>query len=374
MGIGVAALALLWALARSDGFVEGAYARHVGFQLSRALSVISGVVPLSLAEIAIGAAIAAALVAFVLAIVGVVRQRRSLLNVVANGALRALVGAAIVGPVFYLTWGLHYARAPLPDRLAWPAPAAVVDPQESARQTEEIALFTQQLVDATNAAYRQAVGSDDAGGASQVHDRQQLDAALDAGYTRVQTRLRLDAPLAASRGRAKPLVASLLMNHLGLTGFYFPFTGEANYNRLMPAADLPHTIAHEKAHQRGIAREDEASFLGFLACIMSDDPYVRYSGYLFGQLQLLSELFGRDRVRARTLAALRVKGVQRDLEYMRSFWAQYEGAASAVSSAINNTYLRSQGDRRGIAAYAASRNLIVRYARVTGALVPPTAR
>ncbi len=81
------------------------------------------------------------------------------------------------------------------------------------------------------------------------------------------------------------------MNHLGIVGIHFPWTGEADYNYTVPAFQLPHAIAHEKAHRRGVASEDEANFIGYLANALSDAPYARCSGFLFAQRQLLGELW-----------------------------------------------------------------------------------
>jgi hypothetical protein len=266
--------------------------------------------------------------------------------------------------LFYLLWGLNYARAPLPARLGWMPIDRPVNGEESEVQTEEIAVLTRQLVAATNENYRLFAGSDDLGYPTvRLTGMTPLDETLEAAFPRVQQQLGLEPGFAARRGPAKPLSASILLNHLQLGGFYFPWTGEANFNRLMPSATLPHAVAHEKAHQRGIAREDEANFIGYLACAMSDDAYTRYSGYLFAQQQLLGELVRRDLPRARDLAGLRSNGVLRDLEFIRDFWKQYEGRAARVSEQVNNSYLRSQGERRGIGAYAASRSLIVLFAR-----------
>jgi hypothetical protein len=81
------------------------------------------------------------------------------------------------------------------------------------------------------------------------------------------------------------------MTWLSVAGFYSPFTAETDFNREQPAWDLPFSMAHEKAHQRGYAREDEASLIGFLACIDASDPFVRYSGYLHS-LKVLTALRG----------------------------------------------------------------------------------
>ena len=43
---------------------------------------------------------------------------------------------------------------------------------------------------------------------------------------------------------------------------------------------MPSTICHELAHLKGFIFEDDANFIGFLACITSDDPFFRYSGYM----------------------------------------------------------------------------------------------
>ena len=50
----------------------------------------------------------------------------------------------------------------------------------------------------------------------------------------------------------------------------------------MPYYNIPHTICHELSHLKGFMREDEANFIGYLACIGSDSPDFRYSGYLTG--------------------------------------------------------------------------------------------
>jgi hypothetical protein len=362
----VACLAALWGLAQSPAFVD-IYARTVGARIARGLSAITGVVPMSLAEILIGGALVSVIVRSIALVVQAIRGTRRLLNALAAAVLPIATAASVVVAFFYLAWGLNYARAPLADRLGWPPIERPADDRQNRQLADEIAGLAGQLVDATNANYRQFAGRDDLERPSVRSDASPaLDAVLESAYAGVQRRLGLEPAFAAARGRAKPIFASELMNELRLGGFYFPWTGEANYNRLEPASTLPHTIAHEKAHQRGIALEDEANFIGYLVCITSDDPYARYSGYLFAQRQLLNELAVRDLAGARALIARRLAGVQRDVDFSRAFWARYEGAASRVSERVNNTYLRSQGERRGTAAYAASKSLIVLFARHNG--------
>ncbi len=94
--------------------------------------------------------------------------------------------------------------------------------------------------------------------------------------------------------RAKPLIFDEVMSSAHLLGIYTFFTGEANINDGYPDYNTPFTTAHEFAHQRGIIREDEANFIAFAVCIRSDNPYIRYSGYLNMYEYTISALYRTD--------------------------------------------------------------------------------
>lgn len=78
----------------------------------------------------------------------------------------------------------------------------------------------------------------------------------------------------------KAVKNSFFMSQQYLMGVYFPFTMEANYNDEMYSLNAPDTVCHELAHTKGYIREDEASFIAFLACDGSDNIDYRYSGYI----------------------------------------------------------------------------------------------
>ena len=81
-------LGALWALSRSPAFVENDYARGISLQVGRALSIVSGLVPASLAEIALASLVTYALVAIAVVTIHLVRRERSIVNVVLSGGLR----------------------------------------------------------------------------------------------------------------------------------------------------------------------------------------------------------------------------------------------------------------------------------------------
>jgi len=80
----------------------------------------------------------------------------------------------------------------------------------------------------------------------------------------------------------KSMLYSWLMSITGYSGMYFALTGEAMINTNPPGVYMPVTIAHEHAHQLGIFAEDEASFVGILASITSDNIAFQYAGYMSG--------------------------------------------------------------------------------------------
>ena len=80
--------------------------------------------------------------------------------------------------------------------------------------------------------------------------------------------------------KPKAVVNSFFMSQQYLMGIYFPFTMEANYNDEMYPLNLPDTVCHELAHTKGFIREDEANFIGFLACYESGNVEYQYSGYI----------------------------------------------------------------------------------------------
>lgn len=152
---------------------------------------------------------------------------------------------------------------------------------------------------------------------------------------------------------------SHLMTVTNYTGFYFPFTGEAHINTQPPAALLPATIAHEMAHQRGIASEQEANFIAILACTESGNDAYAYSGWLFGFLHLGNALYRHDPDTYYALASRLPDGVWSDLRANDAFWAQYDTRAAQVSETMYDGLLKSYGQSLGVQSYGAVVDLLI---------------
>ena len=163
---------------------------------------------------------------------------------------------------------------------------------------------------------------------------------------------------------------SRLMSQFNYTGFYFPYTGEATLNIDPPDAPLPSTIAHEMAHQRGVASEQEANFVAILACVESGNAAYEYSGWLFGFIHLGNALYRWDADTYFSLAAQLPEEVWADLEANRAYWAQFETKAAEVSDKVYDTMLKSYGQSMGVQSYGAVVDLLLAW-YLEGGFAPP---
>lgn len=165
--------------------------------------------------------------------------------------------------------------------------------------------------------------------------------------------------------RLKPVMLSRAMSYTHITGVYSFFTGEANINVDFPDYTIPYTAAHELAHQRGIARENEANFVAYLVCIESDDAYIRYSAYLNLYEYVVSALYKADRELYSEVLGKLATSVRAELRAYSNFFERYrDSVASEVSGAVNNTYLTIQGTA-GTESYGMVVDLAVAYYKST---------
>jgi len=166
--------------------------------------------------------------------------------------------------------------------------------------------------------------------------------------------------LAARRPLLRRAFLSPALSRLGISGIYSPFTAEAHVNGEVAPWLLPFTAAHELAHYRGFAREDEANFIAWQVLRRCPEPALAYSGTLAATAHLLAQL-GRDDPAA--LEALRGRlhaDVAADLEANRAFWrARRTPVVTDLARSSNDAYLRSQGQPEGLRSYGRMVDLLI---------------
>jgi hypothetical protein len=336
------------------------YGAGVGPWIALALSRATGWIPFPAAEVLLAGGVAGYLFLAARACLQLVRRRRRLRNALGGAALRVAADAGLVATLFYVLWGFNYARPPLGERLGLPAGTGA--------DTTEIAALARQEIRATNAAYLAIHGVPDAGVPTSIEESPSvLRRGLEEGWRGAVEELDLPASLALARGPVKRFVPDDFPSHVGISGFYFPWTGEAVVDAGEPALLLPFDMQHEKAHQRGAAPENEASFLGWMAATRSPDPYVAYAGHAMAQLTFVGILARQDRPAARALVAYRLPGVERDIRDYADYLQRVEvRVAAEASRTMNNAYLRANQVPGGIASYGRVARLLVAWSRAHG--------
>jgi hypothetical protein len=327
--------------------VERYYSRQLYPPIIRVLSLINGIVAFSIAELmlyVLAASLAGTLLSQAIA---VYRRHKSVVRVLRTDllVLAWILGSAMLG--FLLLWGLNYQREPLGASLG----LAGRDASDEQRK-----MISEAIVSEVNSNYAASHFNSD-GSPATPPGRTQLYELIEAAYEQ--------EPLLADVawkwfGPPKPVYASGLLSRLGVSGFYMPFTGEPNFNAAQPDFDLPYVIAHEKAHQRGFAYEDEANFIAFLVCVNSTNPYLRYSGYLNG-LKVVGAFAGSDPAYYKNLFARIGEGPRKDLRARAEFWSRYRGRTQSVAYKINDTYLKANRISSGTRNYSEDIALIVGY-------------
>ncbi len=156
-------------------------------------------------------------------------------------------------------------------------------------------------------------------------------------------------------------------NYLGFSGYYNPFTCEAQVNTTIPRFVQPFTTCHEIGHQLGYAKEEEANFSGFLATKSSLDPAFRYSVYVDLYLYSASALYGLDSASFIPYREKLKPAVRQDLRDLKAFYQQYQNPLEPIIHKIYGKYLKANRQPQGINSYDEVVGLAIGYYRKYGA-------
>lgn len=167
--------------------------------------------------------------------------------------------------------------------------------------------------------------------------------------------------LAGPQVSVKPIACSRALSYLDFTGFFFPFTGEACVNTDFPLSLFPSTVAHELAHQRGTAQEQDANFVAVLASLESGDTDYCYSACLLAYIHLGNALYDVAYDRWEAVYLSLSENVRRDMAMNRVYWQQFETPVQTVSNTVHEGLLQSYDQELGLKSYGACVDLLVNY-------------
>ena len=346
LGADLAVLGLYLALRHDRGLMNG-FADRITTPLKGALGRLCALTSLSVMELLYVLAGAAALVYVVGSVIAVVKARGRRGRRAYGALLLAADVCLTVYALFCLMWGVNYWTDSFQDRSGITAQPVAAEDLEAVT-----AYFAQQLADTADSVPR------DENGVYAV-PKEQILAESRLVYGGVTEQF----PFLDFRDTGvKAVGCSRFMSIMGFTGVYFACIGESNVNVDSPACLLPSTVAHELAHQRGIAWEQECNFLGVLASVTSGMPDYVYSGWLLGFIHLGNALYETDPEAYWAIRNALPETVSADLRDNNAYWDQFrDNVVEKVSDTVYDAALKSYGDANGMKSYSMVVELLVAY-------------
>ncbi len=348
-----AALLLQYVAALSPQTVEIQYSRNIYPVIASVFSTISGLFPFSLAEVLLAAGVIVLIVRLILcfARLGVTGPIGLWRGFVRLGAVLSLLF------FIFTLWRLNYDRLPLATDLGY----AIGTPNET-----ELTALTSQEVSAINALCPQLTW-DKNGHSEETGGFDTLKSRVNDAYGRLMAASKpTEALLPHVNATPKAVFPSSLLARFHIEGIFVPFTFEPTVDTGYPAFVLPFSIAHESAHLKGFAREDEANYWAYLATCASPDVFYQYSGHITAFIYLNNALAAVNSAAATAQTNALDSRAKADLAAYNAYTQKYESGLSEAANKLNDAYLKSQG-QKGVVSYDAFVTLLCdRYRTDTG--------
>ena len=345
-----AAFLLSYIASRYPAFAEW-YAITVYPVLSKSVNFVTSLVPFSIAELLIVLLIIGIVIYLIACIMKIIKGKGSRGKLLFLSLITPVCLASVLYFVFVLDCGINYSRYTF-------AQTSGLDVRPSSKA--ELAALCSALGDKVNVLRKEV--KTDGKSVMELNSGNIYETAKKAqtAFDKVHQQYPL---LSAGYGRPKPVISSRLMSWCNITGVFFPFTFEANVNVDVPSYSIPATMCHELSHLRGYMREDEANFIGYLACENSDDKDFQYSGDMLAFIYTYNALSAADGGAAGKVYEKLSDGVKRDLANDYAYWEQFEGPVAVAASAVNDSYLKANKQEDGVKSYGRMVDLLLAESR-----------
>lgn len=340
--IAIVAASIVTLISHSTYFVEEIYAKRVYPHIADFLRTMTGWTSVSLGDWLYVLVFLSVIAVIIRTVIFLLKDGFSWQKLAA-GVLYLVRKLANLYILFMVLWGFNYSREGIASQLKL---------SYGEYSTAELQALTSDLLQKVNTS-RRLLG-DSAEYASPDTIYKQAVRAYEA-VTHQYPFLKYRNPSIKTSTFSTPLT------YLGYTGYYNPFSGEAQVNTTVPPYYLPFIACHEMAHQLGYGDESEANFIGYLSACASGEPAFRYSAYYDLFRYANGELFSRDSVAAlanfRGLDTL----VKIDMRNARRFFSQYKSRMEPVVKFLYGEYLKANNMPQGIDTYDAVTAWLIAY-------------
>lgn len=166
----------------------------------------------------------------------------------------------------------------------------------------------------------------------------------------------------------KPSLFTPVGHFFGFTGYYNPFTGEAQVKTDIPVFLKPFVVTHEIAHQLGYAKENEANFVAFLTCKSSSNVNFLYSAYFEMYRDAIFQcMMTPNKELTENLRKNISPRVKWDVRDLRLYLLQTQNFVEPLMSSAYDKYLKLNNQPKGHATYNEVVAYLIAYMKKFGA-------
>jgi hypothetical protein len=161
----------------------------------------------------------------------------------------------------------------------------------------------------------------------------------------------------------KASIYSPFIAYLGISGYYNPFTGEAQIDRNFPNAMKPFLVSHEMAHQWGYGKEDEANFMAYLSAETSNNKSLKYASNMQTFLYANRILFQTDSIMAKEVVRKLPYRVKQEIREMYNYYNERRSPIEPIFTWVYDVFLTRHQQPQGLVTYQEVISLVIDYNR-----------
>ncbi len=327
----ILAVVVIQLLTLNSGWIEHGYSAAAYVLISKILRTLTGWVPFSIGDVLYAVLTIYLIVSIFRAIRNIRRKKKRFFSTFPF--MRYLVIALSIYIIFNVLWGINYDRQGIARQLELNVKPYTLD---------DLKNIQQQLLQLTNSSKLSLIDL------KSYPDKKELFTRAEHCYDVAH----LVYPFLDYHPTAlKSSLFGEIGDYLGFSGYYNPFSGEAQVNTTIPKMLIPYTTCHEIGHQLGYAKENEANFVGYLTATGSSDTLFRYSAYLDLFVYATREVAIYDSNYAKSSFANLIPPVKQDLKEVREFWRRHENPIEPMITWLYGKYLKANKQPRGIQSY-----------------------
>lgn len=253
-----------------------------------------------------------------------------------HAVYRAVICLAVLSGLyvyFQWSWGLNYFRLPLMQQVSYPSV-----PMHLSNVVEVLEFHLHEA----NRWREAAVQQNDTLTFQEIGREADRLALQDTSLTGV---------LVGKHAKSKASLFGRVSSWMGVSGYFNPFTQEAQINTHQPKLTLAFTACHELAHQMGVGFEDEANLIGYVLATQSDSPSFQYAAHFSVFWMLMNELYSHSPELYMDYLQRLPPGLREDTAAIQAYWEQHTGWLQSLSTFFYTLFLKANQQPEGMERY-----------------------